>query len=159
MSAAAISELMSTDVAPCRPSDSLAQCARIMWERTCGCVPVVDHDRRPVSIITDRDICMAAYLQGKTLSEIDVQSVMSRRLFVVHRSDSLSTATAVMRRNGVHRLPVVDDDGRLVGLLSIDDITRQAELGPLVPNDPLSPPAIAETVSGLSHSRAYRRSP
>lgn len=159
MNALTISELMTTDVASCRPSDSLTQCARIMWERVCGCVPVVDGDGRPVSIITDRDVCMAAYIQGKPLSEIAVESAMSKRLFVVRRFDALSTAEAVMRRNGVRRLPVVDDDGKLVGLVSVDDITRQADLGPVASCDPLSPPAIAETVSGVSRSRAYRRSP
>lgn len=152
-----VSELMTTNVDCCRPSDSLDTPARIMWDRACGCVPIIDHDRRPLSMITDRDVCMAAYIQGKALSEITVASAMSKRLLVIRRTDTLSTASAVMRRHGVRRLLVVDDDERLVGLLSIDDITRQADLGPLAPCAPLSPPAIAETVSGLSHSHMSRR--
>jgi CBS domain-containing protein len=151
-----VSELMTTEVVSCRAGDTLNRCAQIMWAEACGSVPVVDDDERPVSIITDRDVCMAAYIQGKPLSEIGVASAMSKRLLVVNALDSVSTAEAVMRRHGVRRLLVVDDSGRLVGLLSIDDIIRHGHFGPLRSRDPLSAPAIADTVAALSHASSGR---
>lgn len=146
-----VGEVMTPDVAACRPEESLERCAQIMWERACGCVPVVDGDNRPVSVITDRDVCMAAYIQGSPLSAIPVSSAMSKRLFTVDVRETVSTAEGIMRRFCVRRLPVIDGLGQLVGILSIDDITKHGRLGPLLGHDPLSVQAIAGTTAALGH--------
>lgn len=150
---ATVDQVMSTDLATCSPSANLSDCARIMWERRCGSVPIVDHGE-PVSIITDRDIAMAAYIQGKPLNEIPVTSAMSRRRLVIGASDTVANAHSLMRRNGVRRLLVVDRAGKLIGLLSIDDILEHGELGPVAASsdDPFSTDAIAETVAALRHA-------
>ena len=158
--------IMSSDVATCTPTDSLNRCAQLMWERRVGCVPVVDPEGRPVSIVTDRDVCMAAYIQGKPLAAIGVASAMSRRLFTIEASAQVGEAASRMRRAGVHRLLVVGDDGALVGVLSFGDLAARAELGPPADDHPFSPPAIAETAQALRHStpppppisRAWRES-
>jgi CBS-domain-containing membrane protein len=77
-------------------------------------------------MITDRDICMAAYTQGKPLQEIRVQSAMSKDVVSCKSTDSLEQAEELMRRNKVRRLPVVDAEKRLVGLLSLHDVARAA---------------------------------
>jgi CBS domain-containing protein len=147
-----VGELMTTDVGSCRADAVLERCAQIMWERACGCVPIVDHDDRPISLITDRDICMAAYIQGKPLASISVASVMSKRLFIVNVRDSVAFAAGIMRRHCVRRLPVVDKLGILVGILSIDDIAVRGHIGPLLGQDPLAPQTIAGTVAALAHA-------
>jgi CBS domain-containing protein len=63
-----IRDIMSQDVATCREDDSLDRAAQLMWDRDVGSVPVVDGEGRPLGMITDRDICMAAYTQGEALS-------------------------------------------------------------------------------------------
>jgi CBS domain-containing protein len=151
-----VGAIMTADVATCTADDTLNRCAQIMWERACGCVPVIDDFGRAISMITDRDICMAAYIQGKPLSEIVVSSAMSKRLIAVQPCDGVSSAEAVMRRSGVRRLLVVDKDAQLVGVLSIDDIMRHAHLGPTEMSQPLSERAIAQTATALSHGRAAR---
>jgi CBS-domain-containing membrane protein len=120
-------ELMKREVASCAPSDSLNAAARIMWERDCGCVPVVDRNGRVVGIITDRDICMGAYTQGRTLHLIQVQDVMARPVVSCAPEDDLVTAEKLMRDNKVRRLPVCDSDGKLVGMISLSDIALEAE--------------------------------
>jgi Mg/Co/Ni transporter MgtE len=67
-----VRDLMTTAVRSCTTGDNLQRAAQIMWESDCGVVPVVDRDGRLVGMITDRDICMAAYTQGKPLSHIGV---------------------------------------------------------------------------------------
>src|SRR5262245_6101900 len=62
-----VREIMSTDLETCRADDTLDRAARLMWEHDCGVVPVVDHEGTAVGMITDRDICMAAYTQGRPL--------------------------------------------------------------------------------------------
>jgi CBS domain-containing protein len=147
-----VSELMNADVTPCRPHDTVDSCARIMWERVCGCVPVVDDEGRPISIITDRDICMAAWIQGKPLSQIEVASAMSRRLLIVGAREPIAVAEAIMRRHFVRRLLVVDAEGRLVGVLSIDDLARHGDVGPILGREPLSSDVIAGTVAALGYA-------
>src|SRR5687767_6253206 len=69
-----IEDIMTRDVRACSPTDTLATAAQIMWENDCGAVPVVDADERIVGIITDRDLAMAAHLQGVALRDSRVSS-------------------------------------------------------------------------------------
>jgi len=98
-----------------------------MWDGDCGSIPVVDSWSRVIGMITDRDICMAAYTQGRSLEQIRVQDVMSKNVTSCKTSDSLEQAEELMRRQKVRRLPVVDAEMHLVGLLSINDIARAAK--------------------------------
>jgi len=120
-----VQELMTKDVLACRESDSLERAAQLMWDGDVGAVPIVDADRRVLGIITDRDICMAAYTQGCRLAERTVGSVMSRQPFTCSPSDGVALAEEQMRRYQVRRLPVVDG-GRLAGMLSLNDLAIAA---------------------------------
>ena len=77
-------------------------------------------------MLTDRDVCMAAYTQGRVLSDIEVRSAMSTSVCSCSPTDSIDSALKAMEENQFHRLPVVDQDGRLVGLLSLADAAREA---------------------------------
>lgn len=121
-----VEELMTRSVKTCGPEDSLESAARLMWENDCGCVPVTDEQGHPLAMLTDRDVCMAALTQGRTLGEIRVKSAMSGTLHAVEPRDSLAKAERTMQEFQVRRLPVVDGESRLQGLLSMNDIAREA---------------------------------
>jgi CBS domain-containing protein len=121
-----IKNVMTANVRTCFKSDNLATAAQLMWEHDCGCVPVLNERAQVVGVVTDRDICMAAFFQGRPIAEIKVSNVMSRRLFVCSSDDDLSAAESTMSDNKVRRLPVLDEQARLVGLLSLSDIARTA---------------------------------
>lgn len=120
-----VGRLMTRVVKTCRPQDSLSIAAKLMWDNNCGSVAVVA-DTGLVGVLTDRDICMAAYTQGRSLYDIQVSIAMSKKLFSCGPEDSLATAEKTMRSNRIRRLPVVDADRHLVGILSLDDIAREA---------------------------------
>ena len=120
-----VEEIMTTSVKSCGPDDSLDNAARIMWENDCGCVPVTDQEGHVLAMLTDRDVCMAAYTQGRTLGELRVHQAMSNACHAVGRNDPVVAAERMMQEHQVRRLPVVDD-GRLVGLVSLSDITCEA---------------------------------
>jgi len=122
-----VAELMTSDVKACSPHDFLNIPARIMWENDCGCVPVVDRESRIVGMITDRDICMAAYTQDLPLRQIRVDSAMAPTVVTCGPQDELTDAQELMRQDKVHRLPVADAEGRLVGVLSLSDLALEAE--------------------------------
>lgn len=122
-----VEKLMCRDVKTVNMTDSLADAARIMWECDCGCVPVVNEEGRVSGIITDRDACMAAYLSGKPLRDLPVEGSMARQVMSCRPEDDILDAENVMRRAQLRRLPVTDANGRLLGMLSINDIARHAE--------------------------------
>jgi CBS domain-containing protein len=100
-----------------------------MWEGDCGCVPVVEKDTdgaRVIGMITDRDICMAGYTQGRPLSAIRVDSAMARQVFSCRPTDSIAEALNILRTHQVRRLPVVDNGDNVVGMLSLADFAREA---------------------------------
>jgi CBS domain-containing protein len=121
-----VGELMSRNVRTCLPTDSINDAARIMWDSDCGCVPVVRDDGKVVGMITDRDICMAAYTQGRSLMHMTVESAASKSVVTVGEDEILRRAAELMRGAQVRRLPVVDGAGKLVGLLSLADFARRA---------------------------------
>lgn len=121
-----VAKLMHRDVATCRTIDTLARAAQLMWDRDIGCLPVVDEGGHVAGMITDRDVCMAAYTRGVPLTAIPVTLAMSRTVHACLPTDELSTAEHVMTQHQVRRLPVIDDQGNLVGLISLTDVARAA---------------------------------
>ncbi len=121
-----VREIMSSPVVTCPEDARLNDVARAMWERDCGSIPIVDRDGRLRGILTDRDICMAAYTQGRPIQEIPVSAVMASHVLVCHVDDSLEMAGQLMREGQVRRIPVIDNDGRPAGIVSVNDVTRAA---------------------------------
>jgi CBS domain-containing protein len=119
-----VEKIMTRGVKTCGPEDTLWTAAQIMWENDCGCVPVVK-DNKVVGMITDRDICMAAWTQDARLSELRVSPVCSHEPLLCSPHDTVAKAEEIMRTRQVRRLPVVDEN-RLVGILSLNDIARTA---------------------------------
>ena len=97
-----------------------------MWEGDIGALPVVSIDGKPLGMITDRDICMAAYTGGRSLRDARVATAMRRELPTCKPNDSLAAAEATMRDNHIRRLPVVDTTERVVGILTLGDLAREA---------------------------------
>jgi len=113
-------------VAPvtCSRSDSLNAAAKIMWEEDCGIVPVIDSTGLLVGVITDRDICMACYTQGRSPAETTVGSAMSRKPYGIRLEASLSEVLEIMSTRQVRRVPVISADGHLLGIVSLADLFR-----------------------------------
>jgi len=124
-----VEQLMTRDVKVCRSDDTLNRAAQLMWEFDCGCIPVIstDGDGVVLGVVTDRDIAMAAYTQGRPLSAVSVSTAMARKVIACRANDGIDQAEALMRDNQVRRLPVLDQSGRLVGILSLDDIAREVQ--------------------------------
>jgi CBS domain-containing protein len=137
-----VKDLMTTSVACVRKSDPLSTAAQIMWNCDCGAVPVKEDDsERVVGMITDRDICIATWSRDCGPSAIRVSEAASRELYACRPEDSIASAQKLMSTQQIRRVPVLDDDGLLVGILSIADIVTEpnkesvrstaSELGPV----------------------------
>jgi CBS domain-containing protein len=122
-----VKEIMSANPTVCTLTDNLATAAGLMWENDCGIIPVVAEGGKVVGLITDRDICMAAALNDRNLSNIAVQDVITGEVVSCATEDDVKTALSKMQDNKVHRLAVVTDTGTLEGVLSMNDLVLQAE--------------------------------
>lgn len=121
-----VKDLMTRDVRSCSASDSLSRAAQLMWEGDCGTVPVVGPGGTVVGMITDRDVCMAAYTKGRPLDAIAVGEAMAGHVSTCSPEATLESAMSVMKHAQVRRVPVVDGQGRLAGILSMNDLSREA---------------------------------
>jgi CBS domain-containing protein len=144
-----VQEIMSTDVATVHPDDDLNYVAQIMWERDCGAVPVIDSESRVVGMVTDRDVCMAVYTQGRLLSQIPVSSACVRTVRTCKLTDSLQTVEMLMSAGQIRRLPVVDEEGKLRGVISLGDLAEHIHR-PGRKADGLSYESLARTLAAIS---------
>lgn len=147
-----VQDLMTRSTATCLAQDTLHAAARTMWERDCGSLPIVDNERRPLAMITDRDVCMAAFTTGKPLHELQVANAMSKQLVSCRAQEDVGAAAARMAKHGVRRLPVLDTAGMLVGMLSINDLAVAAAKEPAL----RSAGAIADAARVLLAVSAHR---
>jgi CBS domain-containing protein len=122
-----IKSVMNRQVATCLPSDSLANAAQIMWNKDCGAVPVVEPGSgRLLGIVTDRDLAMAALLSNRPADSIHVRDAMTPKVITCVEDDDVREAHDAMREHQVRRVPVVDAEGRLTGLVSLNDLVLEA---------------------------------
>jgi CBS domain-containing protein len=97
-----------------------------MWDHDVGVIPVIDADGVLIGIVTDRDICMAAYTTGRPLHAISVSDTMATNVQACHEGDTLESAGRTMSKSQVRRLPVIDEVGKPIGVLSLNDLALNA---------------------------------
>ena len=117
-----LSDIFSKYVVTAAPQETLEAVALQMQEHNVGMVVAVE-DRRPVGIVTDRDLALALAVQGAP-PRAPVQGVMTRKVLAIPDDMDVFAATRFIRECGVRRLPIVDRDDRLVGVVTLDDLVR-----------------------------------
>jgi CBS domain-containing protein len=115
-----VSEAMTREVRVCTPGSSIRECAKVMAEIDAGALPVGENDRL-VGMITDRDIAIRGVAAGKG-PDTPVRDVMSVEVKYCYQDEELDHVAKNMADIQVRRLPVVDRDKRLVGILSLGDL-------------------------------------
>jgi CBS-domain-containing membrane protein len=122
-----VREFMTTVAHTCRPEDTLDKAAHLLWAHDCGSLPVIAADGRVLAMITDRDVCMGAFLRGQALSGVRVGDSMSHGVISCQPDDDLAVAAGKMAQHRVRRLPVIDAQGRIAGILSLNDLACRTE--------------------------------
>jgi len=122
-----VRDLMTKTVACCHPETSLASAGALMWENDCGVLPVIDESGKAAGVLTDRDICIALSTRNRPPSDITAGEVAASRTLTCGADDDVHAALETMRREKVHRLPVVNRAGTVEGILSMNDIVLRAE--------------------------------
>jgi len=105
----------------CEPDDSIDRAARLMLVHDCGVIPVCD-DKELVGVITDRDIACRVVANGKPTNDLPVSEVMTRTVFTVHDDEDVQDAIDLMESKQVRRLPVLDQEEKVVGIVAPSDL-------------------------------------
>lgn len=138
-----VRDFMTTNPQSVSERDTVHDAARIMKDLDTGVVPVVD-GRKIIGLITDRDIVVRGIAEGKDVSGTKVNELMTKSVRTVREDADVREVLELMRGSEVRRMPVVNDSGELVGIVSLGDIaseTRQAgEVGRAVEDISEAPP-------------------
>jgi CBS domain-containing protein len=118
-----VSELMTRDVEPVSPQSPVVEAARQMRDADVGALPVGEQGRL-AGIVTDRDIVVRAVADGRAIDQTTVGDVLSSGVVAWREDDSVEDAADLMAQHQIRRLPVVEDDQRLVGIVALADIAR-----------------------------------
>ena len=118
-----VKQIMTSEIATCRPDTNLAVVAKLMWDRDCGFVPVVDASGKVAGVITDRDICIASATRRLLPEQISAAQAMRRPpIHTTQPEDSIEKALGTIKQFQVRRLPVIAADGTIKGIISMNDI-------------------------------------
>lgn len=125
-----VGDIMNTDVETISPDATIEEAAQQMRDGDYGVLPVGD-DENLIGIITDRDIAIRAVAEGKDV-DTPVSEVMSEGVVYANEDDSVEEAAQIMSDHQIRRLPVVDSDNKLVGIVSLGDFAVEvSDLGPV----------------------------
>jgi|SRR3954469_18186751 len=120
-------DLMTANPACCTRETALQDVARMMVRCDCGEIPVVEHDSRkkPVGVVTDRDIVVRALAEGKDPLQLNAGQVMSGPAVTAKEDDDVEAVKQLMETRQIRRIPVVDRNGEICGIVSLADIARR----------------------------------
>jgi CBS domain-containing protein len=123
--AARIRELMTPNPRSLESGSNVMEAARLMRDEDAGIIPIVEGNKL-VGTVTDRDIAIRVVAEGKSPSSTTVGEIGSRELVTIDPQQDLDEALRLMARHQVRRLPVVEEDGKLVGIVAQADVARHA---------------------------------
>lgn len=117
-----IRSVMTSDPTTCTPDATLQQVAQMMKQHDCGQIPVVDQQRQPLGVITDRDIAVRAVAQGSDLAKATAGDYMTSPVTTVRDNSDLNDVAKLMEQNQIRRVVVVDQQGCVAGIVAQADI-------------------------------------
>jgi len=121
-----VRELMTKDPRTIRPDATAVDAARLMRDEDAGVAPIAEDDRL-VGVVTDRDIAIRVVAEAKDPGSTKVTEIASQNVVTIDPQQDLDEALRLMANHQVRRLPVVEEDGKLVGILAQADVARHAE--------------------------------
>lgn len=126
-----VKECMCNKVFSCTPSTTVYDAAKIMQTNHVGCIPVCDNENCMVGVITDRDVVLRCIASDKNVKDTSVSEIMTTNVWTCKPEDEISNAQRKMGSEQIRRLPVVNNEGKVIGMLTLGDLAKNdLEIGP-----------------------------
>ena len=139
-------EVMTKKPVCCRPDDTVAKAAQLMQSENIGSIPVIENEQtqKLVGIVTDRDLALKIVAKGLDAKSTKVEAVMTRKVVTCQAEDDMQKALDAMAEHQLRRIPIVDNDNRIVGIIAQADVATRVN----------EPEKTAEMVKEISQSNA-----
>jgi CBS domain-containing protein len=120
-------EVMTKNPVCCMPNDTVAKAAQLMKRENIGSIPVIENEQTKmlVGIVTDRDLALKIVAEGRDAKSTKVEAVMTRKVVTCHAEDDLQKALDAMSGHQLRRIPVVDNDNKILGIIAQADVARR----------------------------------
>jgi CBS domain-containing protein len=138
--------VMTENPVCCLPNDMVAKVAQLMKRENIGPIPVIENEetRKLVGIVTDRDLALKIVAEGRDAKSTKVEAVMTRKVVTCRAEDDLQIALDAMSQHQLRRIPIVDNDNKILGIISQADVATRTD----------QPEKTAAVVKGISQSNA-----
>ncbi len=152
-----VKHVMTRNPSCCVVSDQAPRAAGIMRDEDTGIVPVIDNEQSLglVGVVTDRDLCLSVVAEGRDPRAIAVDACMTRTVVSCSPNDSVTKVIQLMKENQIRRVPVVDEQGRLQGIVAMADLVSRGDLKPAETHETLK--RISAATPEASKPRAKSR--
>lgn len=139
-------EVMTKNPVCCLPNDMVAKAAQLMKRENIGSIPVIENEQtqKLVGIVTDRDLTLKIVAEGHDAKSTKVEAVMTRKVVTCRAEDDLQKALDAMSEHQLRRIPVVDNDNKILGIIAQADVATRVN----------QPEKTAAMVKGISRSNA-----
>ena len=139
-------EVMTKNPVCCLPNDMVAKVAQLMKSKDIGPVPIIENEqtKRLVGIVTDRDLALKIVAEGRDAKSTKAEEVMTRKVVTCRGEDDVQKALDAMSEHQLRRIPVVDNDNKIVGIIAQADVATRVD----------QPAKTAEVVKDISQSNA-----
>jgi len=139
-------EVMTKNPVCCLPNDMVAKVAQLMKSKNIGPVPIIENEqtKKLVGIVTDRDLALKIVAEGRDAKSTKAEEVMTRKVVTCRGEDDVQKALDAMSEHQLRRIPVVDNDNRIVGIIAQADVATRVD----------QPAKTAEVVKDISQSNA-----
>ena len=122
-----VKDCMCNDVCSVKPNTNLSQVAKLMGEKHVGCIPVCDENNSICGIVTDRDILLRAVACDKDIKNCPISEIMTTNVCACKEDDEVSDAQCKMSKNHIRRLPVCDNNNKIIGILTLGDLAQNTD--------------------------------
>jgi CBS domain-containing protein len=123
-----VRDVMTRSAVCCTSNTNFGAAVELLWSHDCGMLPVTNNDNQLVGVVTDRDICIAMGTRNRLPGDLTIGEVAVTNVFKCRPDDEIHEALATMAEKHVRRLPVVDETGTPLGILSMDDVITHGDL-------------------------------
>lgn len=119
-----IKECMNNNVYCLKPDNTVQDCAKLMNENHVGCVPICDNQNNLVGLVTDRDVILRSIACDKDVSTTPLSEIMSTKICCCNSDVEIKEAEDLMCKNQIRRLPIVDDNNKVIGIITLGDLAK-----------------------------------